>query len=545
MNGSDALERGRESYAKRAWMDAYEALSLADEAAPLAPADRELLATSAYMLGRDDEFVRCLERAHQAYLECGEALRAVRCAFWLGFTLMLRGEVGRSTGWLGRAHRLVEREDRDCVDRGYLLVPTMAGQMIAAEYEAAYATAAAAAEIGERFGDRDLTAMAVHEQGYARIREGRVAEGLALLDEAMVAVTAGELSPIVTGLVYCSVIEGCQEAHALRRAHEWTTALTQWCDEQPDLVSFTGRCLVHRAEIMQLHGAWADALEEAKRAGQRFEQASSRSGAAQAYYRQGEVHRLQGRFDTAEAAYREASRRGWEPQPGLAALRLAQGHHDAAATAIRRTLGESTEPMHRARLLPAYIEIMVAVGDVDAARTACRELDEVSEGQSHGMLGAMAAHARGAVALADGDALVALRAARLASRAWHELEVPHEAARARVLVGLACRVLGDHEAAALELDAARGVFAQLGAAPDLARVDALARSETPADTGGLTARELQVLRRVAAGETNKAIAAQLVLSERTVDRHVSNILAKLSVSSRPAATAYAYEHHLV
>jgi DNA-binding CsgD family transcriptional regulator len=545
VNGSGALNRGRESYARWAWTDAYEALSLADEASPLGPKDLELLATSAYMLGRDDEFVRGLERAHQAYLDSGEALRAVRCAFWLGFTLMLGGEVGRSTGWIGRAQRLIDREERDCVDRGYLLVPVMMGHMLTADHDAAYATAAAAAEIGQRFGDPDLTAIAVHEQGYARIREGRITEGLALLDEAMVSVTAGELSPIVTGLVYCSVIEGCQEAQALRRAHEWTTALTQWCDQQPDLVSFTGRCLVHRAEIMQLHGAWPDALEEARRAGRRFEQATSRSGAAQAFYQQGEVHRLQGEFGAAEEAYREASRRGWEPQPGLALLRLAQGNSAAAATAIRRALGETTEPMNRARLLPAYIEIVLAVGDVEAARTACRELAEISEGQENGMLGAMAAHARGALALAENDAASALPALRHAGRVWQELEVPREAARARVLVGLACRALGDHEAVALELEAARSLFAQLGAAPDLARLESLAREEPPIDTGGLTARELQVLRRVAAGETNKAIASELVLSERTVDRHVSNILAKLGVPSRAAATAYAYEHHLI
>ena len=233
------------------------------------------------------------------------------------------------------------------------------------DWEAAYATAAEAAEIGERFGDADLFALAVHEQGCALVHQGRVEEGLGLLDEAMVAVTAGELSPIVTGLVYCSVIAGCQEVYALRRAREWTAALTRWCEEQPDMVSFTGTCLVHRAEIMELHGAWQDALEEARRAGERCEQGNDRSAAAQAYYRQGEVHRLQGRFSAAEEAYRDASRYGWEPQPGLALLRLAQGNDDAAAAAIRRVVGETTEPLKRAKLLPAYVEIMLAVGDVE------------------------------------------------------------------------------------------------------------------------------------------------------------------------------------
>jgi len=311
------------------------------------------------------------------------------------------------------------------------------------------------------------------------------------------------------------------------------------------MVAFSGRCLVHRAEIMELHGAWRDALDEARRARQRCVQGKNQSAAAQAFYRQGEVHRLQGRFSAAEEAYRDASWCGWEPQPGLALLWLAQGNDDAAAAAIRRVVGETTEPLKRARLLPAYVEIMLAVGDAQEARNACRELEEISARYESGMLGAMVAHAEGAVDLAEGDAWAALLALRRAWQVWQELEVPYEAARVRVLLGLACRALGDDDTAALELEAARGVFAQLGAEPDLARVDSLARSTVSADAHRLTARELQVLRLVAAGETNKAIAAELILSERTVDRHVSNIFTKLGVSSRAAATAYAYKHQLV
>jgi DNA-binding CsgD family transcriptional regulator len=544
----DAIEelgRGRESYAGRAWMNAYKSLSHADQAAPLGAEDLELLATSAYMLGRDDEYVSCLERAHHAYLGSGEAMRAARCAFWVGMNLALRGEMGRATGWLGRAQRLVEREGRDCVERGYLLLPLMFEHEDTGDYEGAAATAADAAGIGERFGDADLFALAVHSQGILLVKQGRVVEGLGLLDEAMVAVTAGELSPIVSGFVYCGVIMGCQEAYELRRAQEWTAALTRWCEEQPDMVSFTGTCLVHRAEIMQLHGAWPDALEEARRAGQRLAQVRNQSGAAQAFYRQGEVHRLQGRFTAAEEAYREASRSGWEPQPGLALLRLAQGDGDAAAAAIRRAVGETTEPLKRARLLPAYVEIMLAVGDAQEAHSACGELEEISARYDRSMLGAMVAYAEGAVDLAEGDARAALLALRRAWQVWRDLEVPYEAARVRVLVGLACSVLGDDDTAALELEAARGVFAQLGAVPDLARVDSLTRRVRSIDAHGLTPRELQVLRLVAAGATNKVIAAELVLSERTVDRHVSNIFTKLGVSSRTAATAYAYDHQLI
>jgi len=296
---------------------------------------------------------------------------------------------------------------------------------------------------------------------------------------------------------------------------------------------------------MQLHGAWREALEEARRAGERSAQGVSQAAAAQAFYRQGEVHRLQGEFAAAEEAYRGASRCGWEPQPGLALLRLAEGNNHAAAAAIRRVVDETAEPLKRARLLPAYVEIMLAVGDAQEARSACRELEEISAVYRSGMLGAIAAHAWGALDLAEGDTRAALVALRHAWQVWQELKAPYEAARVRVLLGLACRTLGDDDTAALELQAARGVFAQLGAALDLARVDSLTRRAPSIDAHGLTSRELQVLRLVAAGETNKAIAAELVLSERTVDRHVSNIFAKLDVSSRAAATAYAYKHQLV
>lgn len=541
----EELGRGRESYAKRAWTEAYESLSRADRAAPLGAKDLELLATSAYMLGRDDEYLSALERAHHAYLDAGEALRAVRCAFWVGVNLAFRGEMGRASGWLGRAQRLLERQERDCVEQGYLLLPLMFEHEATGDYEAAAATAAEAAGIGERFGDRDLFALAVQSQGILLVKQGRVEEGLRLLDEAMVAVTTRELSPIVSGLVYCGVIMGCQEAYELRRAREWTAALTRWCEQQPDMVAFTGRCLVHRAEIMEVHGAWQDALEEARRARQRCEQVKSKAAAAQAFYLQGEVHRLRGEFAAAEEAYREASRCGCEPQPGLALLRLAQGNGDAAAAAIRRVLGETTEPLKRARVLPAYVEIMLAVGDVEEARGACRELQEISARYESVMLGAMSAHARGAVDLSEGDARAALLALRHAWQVWQELEAPYEAARVRVLIGRACRELGDKDAAEMELDAARCIFQQLGAAPELSRVEKICRTAAPKAAGGLTAREVQVLQLVAAGKTNQAIAAELFISEKTVARHVSNIFAKLGLPTRAAATAYAYQHGLV
>jgi DNA-binding CsgD family transcriptional regulator len=538
----EQLERGRRSYEERAWLDAHESLSRAHQQSPLGGADLELLATSAYMLGREDEWMSLLERAHHVYVDAGEAPRAASCAGWIGTNLALRGEVGGATGWFSRAQRLLESHGRDCPERGYMLLPVMFQQEAAGDFTAAAATAAAAAEIGQRFGDADLFALAVHGQGYMLIKDGRIKEGLGLLDEAMVAVTTGELSPIPTGLVYCGVILACQEVYELSRAREWTAALTRWCADQPDLVAFTGRCLVHRAEIMQLDGAWPDALEEARKASARF--ALQRNPAAGvASYRQAEVLRLQGDFAAAEEAYRDASRHGWEPQPGLAQLRLAQGNVEAAAAAIRRATDETTAPLKRGALLPAHVEIDLAVGDVEEARAACRELEDLADTFDSAMLSALAAHSRGAVQLAEGDARAALVSLRQAARLWQELDAPYETARARVLIGSACRALGDDDAAELELEAARGSFRELGAAPDLARLDS--QTASALDSHGLTPRELEVLRLVASGKSNREIAAALVISEHTVARHVQNIFAKLHVSSRTAAGAFAFEHDLV
>lgn len=543
MDVSGDLRRGRECCGRRAWADAYRSLSLVDQAAPLEAEDLELLATAAYLVGRDAEFLRVLDRAHHAHLSAGKSVRAARCAFWIGLSLLLRGEAGPATGWLARARRLLKR--RPCVEQGYLLLPVAEQHLAEGKHDAAFAAASDAAAVGDRFSDADLVACARHLQGRARVEQGRLQAGLALLDEAMVAVTAGELSPIMTGLIYCSVIEACQQAHAVSRAREWTSALARWCEQQPEMVAFTATCLVHRAEILHLQGAWQDAIEEAQRACQRASSGSDQKPPAAAFYQQGEVHRLRGAFPAAEEAYRSASQGGWEPQPGLALLRLAQGRTDAAVAAIRRVAAATTGRLQRTKLLPAYIEVMLAAGDIREARDICRELEEIAESLDTSVLHAIAAHARGKVELAGGDPQAALGSLREAWRVWQQVKAPYLAAGVRALMGLAYRALGDDDGAELELHAARVVFEQLGAAPDVARIDALIPHPPPGRPGDLTTRELQVLRLVATGKTNKAIAAELSLSEKTVDRHVSNIFTKLDVPSRAAATAYAYRQKLV
>jgi DNA-binding CsgD family transcriptional regulator len=538
------LERGREAYRAQAWKDAHALLSSAGETSTLETDDLELLATAAFMLGRDHEYVSVLERAHHAYLANGEPLRAVRCAVWCAMILLIRGEVGPGSAWLGRARRLLEREGGDSAEHGYILMPLVFEREARGDLEGAAAVAGEAAAIAERFGDADGFALASHAQGSMLIKAGQVREGMALLDQSMLSVMTDELSPIVSGIVYCGVILACQEVFEVRRAREWTAALTRWCASQPDLVAFTGRCLVHRAEILQLGGAWADALDEAKRARHRFFEAENLGRVGLALYREGELQRLLGDFDASEQAYREASRYGWDPQPGLAQLRFAQGRADAALSTLQRALDETSDPLRRAGLLPAYVEIVLASGAGDAAHRACEELEGLADHYESAMLGAIVAHARGAVHLAEGDFRAALVTLRRAAEIWQQLAAPYEVARSRELIGLACRGLGDEEAASLELEAARVNFEELKAAPDAARVAAeIAPGQREAH--GLTARELEVLRLVAAGSSNRRIAQELVISEHTVARHVQNIFGKLDVSSRTAAASFAFEHELV
>lgn len=540
------LARGRACYADEAWFEAFESLSAADGATPLGPDDLELLARSAYMLGRDEEYVAGLERAHALWLDAGDVPRAVRCAFWIGHSMLFRGHQIRASGWFSLGERLLKTDGRDCVERGYLLIPVWLSQMGGGDWQSGHTTAAEAAEVGERFGDADLVWLARDEQGRALVNLGRVHEGLRLVDETLVIVESGALSPIVSGIVYCNTIAFCRDQYALGHEREWTDALTRWCDRQPQMVAHNGLCLVHRAEVLQYGGAWPAALDEARRASEHFNQGVlNQIACGQAFYRQGEIHRLRGRPGEAEDAYREANRCGFEPQPGFALLRLAQGNDEAAAATIRRAVAERTRELERAALLGAYVEIMLAAGDVDDAAAAADQLSPIAEHQDSDVLRATAAYGLASVALAKGDATAGLAAGRRAWHGWQELEAPYEAARARVLVALACRSLGDEDTAALELHAAREAFAELEAGPDLTHVDSVLAPGGPAmETYGLSERELEVLRQVVGGAGNRQIAAALLISEHTVARHLQNIFGKLGVSSRTAASTFALEHGL-
>jgi DNA-binding NarL/FixJ family response regulator len=537
----DDLARAREAFERREWVAAYDALSEVEQSA-LDPEDFTRLSVTAFLLGRKNDCVQALQRAYRVNLDRGDPLAAVRCGFSLGLVLLSSGEAAVGSGWIGRCRRLLDEVDGDVVERGYLLTLEMFRHIFGGEPHRAYELAQEVADYGRRYGDADLLANGLNAQGRMLIYTGHVPEGLALLDEAMVGISIGDVSPIIAGEIYCSLIEACQEVCDYRRAAQWTSALTAWVDAQPGLVSFTGQSAVHRGQIMRVRGAFAAAIEEFELATERYVAAGTTAPAGLAMSECGDVLRTLGDLAAAEAAYDRAVGFGYEPQPGLALLWLAQGRVDAAAGAVRRLLAEPGDPVGRTRLLPGAVEVLLAVGAVDEASAATDELEQVAAAFGSGAVHAMADQARGGTLLAGGDAGAALPVLRRSLRAWQALEVPYEAARARVLMARALMALGDVDSATGELTAAMRTFGELGAAPAERLV---AQLLAPAHPAGLTEREVEVLRMVARGSSNPEIAAALVLSEKTVARHLSNIFTKLDVRTRTAAAAFAFEHRLV
>ncbi|TDU87310.1 regulatory LuxR family protein [Kribbella voronezhensis] len=535
----DDLEQARKAFEQRDWATAYDQLAVV---ADLGPDDLLKLGTAAYLAGDDDACVRALQRGYQVAVDGGDTLRAVRFAFWLGLVLSVRGEVAVAGGWSARAQRLLADQPADVVERGYLLIHDFFRYLDQQDFPGAVRVAAEITELGRRHAEPDLLAQGLVCQGRTLMYAGQVPEGLALLDEAMVAVAAGELSPIFAGNVYCAMIEACQEVLDFGRASAWTTALTRWCDGQTGLVPFTGQCAVHRGQILRLRGEFAEALEEFERACRRYAASGVQSAAGFAMSEAGDVLRIRGAYPQAEDCYQQASGFGYEPQPGLALLWLARGRAPAAGAAVRRLLAETPGPVQRSRLLPAAVEVLVATGKSDEAEAAATELTRVAESFGCSGLRAMAAYCAALVAAAAGDADRALPQARQAKQLWSTLQAPYEVARAMVLVGRAFRSLGDEDSATAELAAALRIFSDVGAVAGRQEVEKLLGRNAP---GGLTQRELEVLQLVAAGNSNTEIAQQLVLSDKTVARHLSNIFVKLDVPSRTAAVAYAREHDLL
>jgi DNA-binding CsgD family transcriptional regulator len=537
----DELLRARAAYDRRDWLAAYGGLSDAD-ADELTAEDFTRLATAAYLVGRRNDCVQALQRAYQLHVDARAVLAAARAAFWLAFVLLMSGETAVGGGWASRARRLVDDVEDDVVERGYVRVGMMFARLFAGDFASVVELAEQIIDYGRRFAEPDLVAMGLMSKGRILLYGGRVPDGLALMDEAMVGVAAGEVSTIFAGTVYCTMIEGCQEIGDFDRAARWTSALTGWCDQQPGLVSFTGQCAVHRGQIMRAHGAFDEALTEFDLAVRRYRDADVLTAAGLAMTERGDVLRIRGDLASAAAAYETAVAFGYDPQPGLALLWLAQGRSVAAVAAVRRLLGETGNIVHRSRLLPAAVEILLVGGQTDEAATLAIELETIAESFGCPSVQARADHARAAVALASGDPAAGIPLLRRERRVWEHAGARYDLARCGMLLGRALRALGDDGSAVTELSAARRVLAELGAAPAEHEAAVLIRHALPR---GLTEREAEVLRLVAAGKTNPEIAAHLVLSEKTVARHLSNIFNKIDVTTRTAAAAFAFQHQLI
>jgi DNA-binding CsgD family transcriptional regulator len=528
------------------WTEIYVQLFKTDQEHALEPIELERFALAAYLTGRDAEGFQILERAHQGYLDRGKTEKAVRCAFWLGLMLLNAGEKARGGGWIARGERLLKDvQSQDCAEKGLLLIPKGLGELAAGHGAKAQKIFEQVASAGEQFRNTDLIALGRLGLGQAMIQQGEIARGIKLLDETMITVETEEVFPLVNGIVYCAVIESCRKVWDMERAQEWTSALTRWCDAQPDMVPFRGECLVRRAEISQFHGDWPKALRETKDACDLLSRNPGESAAGEAYYRQGELHRLAGNFELSEGCYREAAKRGRKPQPGLALLRLAQGMNDAAVTSIRNILQETKDPKRRAELLPAVVHILITVKQTGESLEAADELCGIARDFNVPYLLAMCAYCHGTVLHTQGYLQPALEQLQKAMKFWNTLNLPYESACTRELKGIVYLELNDKDNAEAELMAAKWIFEQLRAIPDLERVNRLLNREGHHKTHGLSLRELQVLRLVASGKTNRSVADELFISERTVDRHMSNIFNKLGVSSRVEATAFALKNQML
>ena len=536
------LKAAQDAYARRDWLGARDGFLAAREADELSADDLHALADAAWWLGLVDESLAAAEEAYRMFLQGARPRQAASAATNIAVSLFLRGDDVAGSGWMSRAQRILS-DQPECPEHGYVrYLLEVEAALGGDELDALISSAQEVQNIGHRHADPNLIAVGILGEGRALIRQGRVAKGTVLLDEAMVAVLGDELSPEWAGNIYCHLMAACHELADFRRAAEWTQATTLWLESLPAAVLFTGICRVHRSQVFQVTGAWEQAEYEAMRVCEELGNIHVAS-VAEGYYQVGELRRLRGELAGAEQAYGRAHERGRDPQPGLALVRLAQGRIDAAAASIRACLAGTSDRLSRARLCAALVDIAIAAGDPEAARKASDELDQTASNYGSSGLEVMARHAGGAVLLAEGHAAKALETLRGACERWQNLHAPYECAKVRLLLARAYDALGDPEAAALELDAARAAFEHLGATLDLSNVAALRRE--PALPDGLTRREAEVLALVAAGKSNLEVATALYISRKTVARHLSNIFAKIDVSSRTEAAAYAFAHDLV
>lgn len=529
------LDAARAAFASSAWPDARAAYA---ECGGHTAQDLEQWGLAAFLTGHLGEAADARQRAHHAYLAEGDPDGASRVAFWLGLTATFRGEPAQARGWWGLMRSVQGDRFETSVWRGFEALTAAMGSIFEGRAADALRLADEAREVAVAHDDPDLRVFAGNAHGQALLATGDLVGGLAELDATMLLATATPVTPQAVGIVYCAIVANCKACLDVERSAEWTGVLDEWCARQPGLVPFQGACVVHRSEVHQLRGDWARAIEEIDHLIAHPGPNSNTVG--EAHYVRAELHRLRGEHDAAEAAYRDALAHGKDPQPGLALMRAAQGRTGSALAALKRALEEPRPGQLNAGLWRALVDVALAHGDVGCAVDAAARLDELAKASDARFLRAAAAMARGRVALRTGEPQQALASLREALEGFGAAGSPYDVARCRVAVAEACEAYGDRETARLERDAARQTFRSLRAVPDLEALDGVTRKERH----GLTAREAEVLRLVASGATNRGIADQLVLSEKTVARHVANVFAKIGVSNRAAATDWAHRRGL-
>lgn len=533
------LDRARAAYAERQWAQARERYMAARASAPLSAEDMAAFSDAAWWEGAIDQSLSACEEAYRLYLHGDEPRPrpAAMLALDIGFSWYLRGEESMGSGWISRAQRLLE-DETECVEHGYLRAMAVDEALGAGDFEAAIAAARAVAAVGARHGDDTLCSYALVGEGVALVKQGHVREGLAALDEAMLPVVAGRVRPTWAGNIYCRLMSVCHELADLRRSQQWTDATARWCEGFSNAVMFLGVCRVHRAQLLQVHGDWTRAEDEIVQVCRHLETMNV-GAVGLALYELGEVRRMRGDLPAAAAAYAQAHEHGIDPHPGLALVWVAEGDPSAALDALKACDARTGDPLAKTRLWEALVEAAVAAGDLATARSAAGALEEAAGTYASPGLLAAAAESRGRVCLTAGDVAGATEALRSACRRWQDLMAPYRVARTRLALAEALQRNGDERGASLEREAAAGALAKLG-------VTAPAPPGRPAALpDGITRREVEVLALVAQGLTNREVAGALVVSERTVARHLANLYTKIGVTTRTAAATYAHRHGLV
>ena len=530
---SELLLAARTAHGRRDWHASYEAFTRAGQDTPLGTDDLDAMSTAAWRLGRGKESLRVAERVF-AQLARTDPPSAAMKAVDLALAWVTRGDLNIGQGWMNRARRLLDGT-AEGPTHGYLAYLDAVAAAITGDAQALAEQARVLREMRARLESPAVTALCHVAEALAAIGEARMTEAYGLIDEAMLPVLADQVPIDWAADIYCVVLNQCHRLADLPRMRAWTQSMERWCNDFAASANYGGVCDVHRLQLSAATDDYGLLEHRLVRASRELEEVNSWA-AGEGYYQLGEVRRLRGDADGAFAAFSRARALGVEPQPGEALLRCAIGHSDTAWTELRVALA-GEDRLGRMRLLRGAVEVALARNSLDEAERHCSELESGAEAFGTPGFRAWAAHARGALLVQQGRYGEALDALEAALREYRIQQSRYDTAQVYDWMAVAHKALGDDELAAADSATAENIYAQLGVEPA-----PVCGQRTP---GGLTKREIDILRRVAGGATNKQVAEQICISEKTVSRHLANIYGKLGVSSRTAAVAWAHTNNLL